>query len=135
MHLMKLASNIVVIRKRWKMKQDEFAALLGLNRGNISNYERGENTPDVTFLIQLQDLTGINAKALCYTEIQPQDVPASPLSEPVDRTRLNAEIQEPQKGYEIEGNLYNFHELVRRVEELDMKTKNLEKEVDKLRDK
>ena len=134
MHLMKLASNIVVIRKRWKMKQDEFAALLGLNRGNISNYERGENTPDVTFLIQLQDLTGINAKALCYTEIQPQDVPASPLSEPIDRPGLNAEIQEPQKNYEVEGNLYNYHELVKRVEELDMKTKSLEKKVDRLRD-
>ncbi|MCG8328383.1 MAG: helix-turn-helix domain-containing protein [Chitinophagales bacterium] len=117
------------------MKQDEFAALLGLNRGNISNYERGENTPDVTFLIQLQDLTGINAKTLCYTEVLPEEIPVAPLSKPLENPRSNTEIHEPQKNYEVEGNLYNFHELVKRVEELDLKTKNLEKRVDKLKDK
>lgn len=123
---MNLSKNIATIRKRWRMKQDEFADIFELNRGNISNYERAENKPDVIFLVLLQDLTGINAKALCYEKIKKEDIPELPLETPYEWVHKEAIAEEPNTNYEINKNLYNFHELVHKVELLSQRVTQLE---------
>ena len=130
---MQLARNIWVIRKRWRMNQDEFASLLGLNRGNISNYERGQNTPDVVFLIKLQDLTGVNAKDICYSTLDPELIPIQPLDGKAISPVSPSEFKEPDSPYISESRLYNIVELVKRVELLTKKIELLESELEELK--
>lgn len=109
-----LPQNIKKIRKAWREHQDVFAARFDRNRMNVSNYERGENTPDIFFLIKLQDLTGINAKVLCYENLNLSDIPKVPLSQPY----TSDFVEEPKVSYR-EADLYNYHHLVSKVKELE----------------
>lgn len=130
---MQFARNIWVIRKRWRMNQDEFASLLGLNRGNISNYERGQNTPDVVFLVKMQDLTGVNARDLVYSSLNPEIVPIQPLDGKAEPPVSPPEFKEPNSAYVSESKLYNVVELVKRVELLTKKMELLESELEELK--
>jgi transcriptional regulator with XRE-family HTH domain len=130
---MQLARNIWIVRKRWRMNQDEFASLLGLNRGNISNYERGQNTPDVVFLVKLQDLTGVNAKDLCYSSLEAETIPIQPLDGKSGAAASPPEFEEPNSAYSPESRLYNIVELVKRVELLTKKIELLESELEELK--
>ena len=54
-----LAVNIRFLRKQKKLSQDEFAQLIGLNRGNIASYENGTAEPKICNLLKMADYFGI----------------------------------------------------------------------------
>lgn len=126
--MFELSNNLKLIRKKWKLNQTDFASLFGLNKGNISNYERDQNVPDIAFFIRLQDLTGINAKALCYIELKSQDILDQPLKDSSSKVNVSM-VEEPKVSYLSRQDLYDFHKLVEKVEELDAIVKELKKRI------
>jgi len=125
-HMNALPHNLKAIRKRWRMSQDDFGELLGLKRGSVSNYERELNAPKLDILIQLQDITGINIKDLCYRKLNKQEILEKPLQE---QTIKQSIAEEPPPTYLTKADLYNFHELVKRVHELEQIIQQLERSI------
>ena len=119
---MHLGINIKLIRKRWKIKQEDFAVLFKVNRGSITNYEREINTPDVNFMIQLQDLTGINIRDLYHKKLDLEDIPKKPLE-----FREGDNLPEPDQEVKSQTSKhpYNLIHLVERVKELEEEMKDL----------
>lgn len=61
--------NIKKIREAAEMTQTEFAELLGVSRGAISYYEKGERKPDIEFIYKICDIFDISPKyILGYSE-------------------------------------------------------------------
>ncbi len=55
-----LASNLRKLRKRIGLSQEELAARLGLNRGNIASYENGTAEPKLCNLLKISELFGVS---------------------------------------------------------------------------
>ncbi len=73
-----------MIRKKWKLRQPEFGKLFNISKDQVSSYETGRVQPKVSFLIDLQCVTGINlkdlwTKQLDYDKIVPK--PEGPISD------------------------------------------------------
>ncbi len=54
-----LSANIRYLRKQKKLSQDEFAQLIGLNRGNIASYENGTAEPKICNLLKMAEFFGV----------------------------------------------------------------------------
>ncbi|MDX1939556.1 MAG: helix-turn-helix domain-containing protein [Saprospiraceae bacterium] len=55
-----LSQNIRHLRKRLNISQEELAAKIGLNRGNIASYENGTAEPKICNLLKLAHIFGIS---------------------------------------------------------------------------
>lgn len=73
-----LTSNIILIRQRWKRDQEEFGALIGATRNQVSNWERGRTAPDYDALNRLEALTGIPQKRIRTIELIRSEIPSLP---------------------------------------------------------
>lgn len=119
--MLELGRNIKKVRKRWGMDQNVFSEFMGLTKGMISTYERGNNDPRIPFLIRLSDLTGIQVKRLYEEEILLSEIPAEPLKEwqlpavsesPV-RYKPSTAPADPQKMMEL------LEDILRRLDDLE----------------
>jgi len=77
---MHLSGNIGTIRRRWKMSQDEFGALVGVSRNVVMNWERGRSAPGLPVLSILADLCGLAVDALSTRALDTEEIPGMPLS-------------------------------------------------------
>ena len=59
-----LGQNLKDIRIKHKYKQEEIATKLGVTKQTISNWERGERTPDINSLIELANIYHITLDTL-----------------------------------------------------------------------
>lgn len=101
---MALGKNIKLVRKKWRMSQDDFGALFGMNKHNISSYETSKTEPSLTFMSHLQELTGIGIYELYNKEILNSDVWGMPLKgilrdETDGETENNPVLAEPEAVY------------------------------------
>ncbi len=67
-----LASNLRHLRKAMKMSQEDLAARVGLNRGNIASYEKGTAEPKVCNLFRLSEVFGVDPRQLVWTDLSNQ---------------------------------------------------------------
>lgn len=64
----KIAENIRFFRKQAGLTQEELAARFGSRKTLISNYEIGQNTPDIETLWELADIFDITIDELVGRE-------------------------------------------------------------------
>ncbi len=64
-----LASNLRHLRKSMNMSQEDLAARVGLNRGNIASYEKGTAEPKVCNLFRLSEVFGVDPRQLVWTDL------------------------------------------------------------------
>lgn len=61
-----LAENIIALRKRQGLSQEELAERIGVSRQAVSNWERGIATPDLGTLDTLAKLFDVDVSSLIY---------------------------------------------------------------------
>lgn len=59
-----MGERILRLRKRWQWSQGELAERLGVTRGRVGNWERGENAPPVESLIALGEVLRVSLDEL-----------------------------------------------------------------------
>lgn len=68
-----IAANLRFLRKRKKLSQEELAAKLGLNRGNIASYENGSAEPRISNLLRMAEFFGISLIDLAQRDLTTTD--------------------------------------------------------------
>ena len=58
--------NILILRKKKNLSQDDFAKELGVKRSTISGYETGLSTPDVSTLLKIAKYFDVSLDFLVY---------------------------------------------------------------------
>lgn len=76
-----LANNIATIRARWGMEQTDFAALIGVTRYVVGNWERGRNRPDLETMVRLESLSGFPLADLIGRELIKEEIPQKVMQE------------------------------------------------------
>ena len=66
----KLASNIRHLRKQQSLSQEELARILGLNRGNIASYEKGNAEPKICNLLNLSNYYKVSVVDLTRVDLR-----------------------------------------------------------------
>lgn len=66
---MYLHRNIRALRKKLSLSQEELAALVGLNRGNIASYENGAAEPKICNLFKLSQVFGVSVIDLAHRDL------------------------------------------------------------------
>lgn len=69
-----LPQNIRYLRKRQELSQEELAAQVGLNRGNIASYENGTAEPKICNLLKLAQVFGIPITDLTQKDLSHSDL-------------------------------------------------------------
>jgi len=69
-----LPQNIRYLRKRQELSQEELAAQVGLNRGNIASYENGTAEPKICNLLKLAQVFGIPITDLTQKDLSHNDL-------------------------------------------------------------
>lgn len=139
---MTLRENLKLIRKKWKMNQTEFGALLNASQYDISGYEKGKYDPKISALIRLEELTGIPVAVLYGQAIDVNKVPTSPLSSYVVKETKPSIVSEDRPAYDKteakkvkEEDLIDVLKLVETVKELQKKIEKMSKEMKDLQQK
>ncbi len=76
---MYLHRNIRALRKKLNLSQEELAARVGLNRGNIASYENGTAEPKICNLLKLSQIFGVPVVDLAHKDLSQQETPDKPL--------------------------------------------------------
>ena len=105
-----LPLNIKHLRSKKNLTQSRVEQMIGLKRGNLHAYESGKNIPPLPVVIELSILFQVSIDELINSDL----------------TAVN-ETAEPEVKYLTKQHLYNFHELVQKVHELDAIVQKLEK--------
>jgi transcriptional regulator with XRE-family HTH domain len=69
-----LQRNIRFLRKAMGWSQEELAARIGLNRGNIASYENGTAEPKIGNLLKMSLLFGIGIHDLAHKDLEREPV-------------------------------------------------------------
>jgi len=78
MDLGKLGSRIRQTREKRRLRQADVASALRLSAQAVSKWERGENAPDISLLVQLSRLLGVSIGwLLAGSEVDPGTFPAT----------------------------------------------------------
>lgn len=104
-----LPLNIKHLRSKKNLTQSRVEQMIGLKRGNLHAYESGKNIPPLPVVIELSILFQVSIDELINSDL----------------TAVN-ETAEPEVKYLTKQHLYNFHELVQKVHELDAIVRKLE---------
>lgn len=90
-----IASNIAVIRLRWRFDQDKFGELLGgATRNKVSNWERARTEPDYDILSRLEALTGIPQRRIRTQVLNLNEIPDLPLLAAASLSAQGSDIEE-----------------------------------------
>lgn len=68
-----LADNLRSLRKRMSWSQEELAARIGLNRGNIASYENGSAEPKICNLVKISHLFKVSVFDLTHTNLRSEE--------------------------------------------------------------
>lgn len=106
----RLAENIKLIRKqKWKLSQDRFAVLLNSSRSKINSYENSGVEPSISFMVKLQQLTGISVAEIYGTPIPIDSIPPEPLEEENNPDKIGTPDSQMAVGIK---SLANFEEML-----------------------
>lgn len=89
-----LPANIGMMRKRWRLGQDEFGALVNGTRSQVSNWERGKSAPDMITLARLEVMAGLQLHELHMREVLPSEIPENPMQGGIMPMPIQAMFQE-----------------------------------------
>lgn len=67
-----LAGNLRLLRKQKSWSQEELAARIGLNRGNIASYEKGTAEPKICNLLKISQIFGVSIIDLTRRDLREQ---------------------------------------------------------------
>ncbi|MDV3426540.1 MAG: helix-turn-helix domain-containing protein [Bacillota bacterium] len=73
-----ICMNLVVLRKRMKMTQEEVADHIGVSRQAVVKWEKGESLPDLEKCTELADLFQVSMDDLIRYEDQTEKIPIPP---------------------------------------------------------
>ncbi len=73
-----ISNNIKYLRKSASLSQEEFAAKVGLNRGNIATYENGVAEPKMSNLLGIAAFFQVSVEQLACSDLSKFDVNAGP---------------------------------------------------------
>lgn len=107
-----LHRNIRCLRKRLNLSQEELAAKIGLNRGNIASYENGTAEPKICNLLKLSTLFGISITDLTQRDLGGDDTSTSEASERYEKfsnTELEVVQRFSERSEEIEQVFRGLH--------------------------
>lgn len=124
-HMETFGRNLKTIRKKWRFDQEGFGELMGVTRGQISQYEIGNNDPRIPFLIQLGEMTGISCKRLYEEELKREEIPSDPIQVPKE-SEISS-FNEDQNKYVPAMKPLTPEEMVRQMEELMRRIEKLER--------
>ena len=74
---MKLGENIIRLRSKAGLSQEQLAQLLGVSRQSVSKWETGSATPDLVHLLRLCEIFSTSLDALVGLQPQPNSEPAA----------------------------------------------------------
>jgi len=83
---MYLHRNIRALRKHLNLSQEELAARVGLNRGNIASYENGTAEPRICNLLKLSQIFGVSAIDLTHKDLTEAEADSNYFVETSQRT-------------------------------------------------
>lgn len=69
-----LSKNIKYLRKSNKYRQEDIAAILMVDRSNISHYEAGEKKPTIESLVNLSEFFGITVDDLLKKDLEKEGI-------------------------------------------------------------
>jgi transcriptional regulator with XRE-family HTH domain len=72
-----LHRNIRFLRKAMGWSQEELAARVGLNRGNIASYENGTAEPKIGNLLKMSLLFGTSIHDLAHKDLEQEPIPGN----------------------------------------------------------
>ena len=127
-----LGSNIRLIRKKWKLRQEPFGEKFDVKGQSISTYEKGTAEPRLAFLMKLSAMTGFSINDLCNKPIDESKIPEAPLYGP--QIAMPLVVNEPGPNYDllrpedIAEPLYNMHIMVSEFKKLKKRVARLEKD-------
>jgi len=70
MNTLKIAENLVMLRKQKKITQEELADFIGVTKASVSKWETGQSMPDILLLPQLATYFNVTVDALLGYEPQ-----------------------------------------------------------------
>lgn len=127
-----LAVNMRCLRKRMELSQEDLAAKVGLNRGNIASYEKGTAEPKLCNLIKISLLFGVSIHDLTQRDMS-CDASYSIASK--NFLRLNSVEAAAMKDFEIQAQEMNdvfeginrcYGFMVRKSNEMDAQARMLD---------
>ena len=65
----KLTNNLKVVRGAMGLTQEDFAAILKINRTTYAHHEQGNSEPSLSAMQKLMELTGFDLKALTDADL------------------------------------------------------------------
>lgn len=60
--------NLMYVRKKAKMTQQDLADTIGVNRVSVARWERGEYTPSIATMLKLSELFNVSVDYLLGRE-------------------------------------------------------------------
>lgn len=105
-----LALNIKYLRAVNNLTQSKVEESIGLKRGNLHAYESGRNIPPLPVAVELATFFQVSIDELINLDLSVVD-----------------KVEEPEVKYLTKQHLYNFHELVEKVHELDAIVRKLQR--------
>lgn len=104
-----LGANLLTIEKKWKIKREVFADLMGVTYGQMSMYYGDKNNPSIEFMLLLEEKTGCSIRDLYTKIIKKSDLPEKPLEgQAIGRrirqndTDLYAEVEKIKKRLDMD---------------------------------
>ncbi|MCP3931328.1 MAG: helix-turn-helix transcriptional regulator [Bacteroidetes bacterium] len=72
-----LPQNLRCLRKKMNLSQEELAFRIGLNRGNIASYEKGNAKPKLCNLLKIANLFRISVRDLTQKDLRKAEIYSS----------------------------------------------------------
>lgn len=79
-----MPSNIITIRKRWRVSQTVLGQMMGVSRNVVVNWERGRTELSLAELSHLGELAGVSVASLKGGILDPAIISASPVTHAQD---------------------------------------------------
>ena len=115
---MHIGNNIKYLRKQRGLTAKDLSEVIGRSRDAVTQYESGKSTPPVDVLASLSDYFGVAMDRLVHESLSDAGL--------VSRSGGHLDPAATASGPEESG-LWDYRNLVKKVEELEAKIINLEK--------
>lgn len=67
--------NIIYIRKKNRLNQDDFSKMLGVKRSVVGAYEQRKANPSIETLMNISEQFGIDVETLLYKDLREPAIP------------------------------------------------------------
>lgn len=124
---MYLGKNLKLIRKKWRLSQEDFANIFDVSNGSMHTYEIGRSEPKLKFLLRLYEVTGIPINEISTRFVKESEIPDNP-----GEFALNARKNDNATPM-TQDPLYNSHAMVKKMRDIEGEMEALKKELEDLK--